>query len=655
MLPQATFPAPEGDLEITDGNESVVIPGCKIDSLQIEQNESGTIWSLAFSDRRWRWRDLGAVSGCYNQLDPHGKLVPWTIRSPTELAILCLEALGEINYVLNLPAGLDSSAGLITSFLPNGLNFPLTGTNPLINWDAVPPAALQQLADQFGCRIVYQLSTDSVLVTPAGIGAVLPPGSLARQGPSLKDPGTPDAVGVTGAPTRYQVRLHLQPVGEEWDGSYRPIDDLSYAPVNPGAAGAVQISTATSVNAFANSFTGNGLIYQVFLDPKNGPNPVLTGTLLEYDLQHNDNDTDVAQGLVAAFEANVKAKLAVSFVGGILTVQGTQVGVPFSMVARISGNLPLPGTTFGPALVAQMAQLAGKATSWDASPPPLFPGVVATDRLTLPQALDLARKTVWKLFQVEDVDANLLGGLQPILVPGYGRLKRRQQLVLQDTQVDQIVPQALDGKLRDTAGQPLVINYYNGYSKDKPAAVYGSVMQMTRTFGGIIFPLLPFNSAPGSQVFVPFTIDPVWQLVAFSDHVYFYEDGRFTRPFLALQTAVAVRDADTNQIVRFQQIVPLPGQNAVTLPRMELHEDIQVNVTTLYGPTNNLLAVTILETDPYARASFYLAGLAAQYRFADAQTVEYNGIRVIDLDGAIQQVSWSVGAGGAFDDGQPQQ
>src|SRR5262249_19588328 len=60
-----------------------------------------------------------------------------------------------------------------------------------------------------------------------------------------------------------------------------------------------------------------------------------------------------------------------------------------------------------------------------------------------------------------------------------------------------------------------------------------------------------------------------------------------------------------------------------------------------------LTGVSLLEADPLLRARYYLDGLAAQFQVRDAQTVQYNGIRAIELDGAVYQVSWEVGPGGA--------
>src|SRR5678815_906797 len=88
-LPQDELPAEVGDLVITDDVETIVIPDCKVDKIRKVAKGDGFVWILEILDWRWKWTDLGMIEGWYNQLDQFGKLRPYTIRSPTELATLC--------------------------------------------------------------------------------------------------------------------------------------------------------------------------------------------------------------------------------------------------------------------------------------------------------------------------------------------------------------------------------------------------------------------------------------------------------------------------------------------------------------------------------------------------------------------------------------
>ena len=161
-------------------------------------------------------------------------------------------------------------------------------------------------------------------------------------------------------------------------------------------------------------------------------------------------------------------------------------------------------------------------------------------------------------------------------------------------------------------------------------------------------------------MFVPIaSIDPLKQLVTFTDYVYLFEAGDYLEPTLAIQTAVNILNAATNQLECFTKIVPVPGAGPVltvqngfdntstTLPQMSRRTDVQMDVTSAYGAVNNLLGFGLENTDAIARANFYLAGMLQPYIPSAAQTLEYNGIVPLACDGAITQVTWSVGGQGA--------
>jgi hypothetical protein len=455
IQPQLVFPDTFGDLVISDGNKTVVIPGCKLDALKVEQDESGTVWSLEIVDRRWKWRTLGFINGAYNQLDIHAKLYPWTIRSPTELAEACLAEMGETGFAVVLPPGLNYPGPLVEQPIVNS-----SGVNPPINWEAVPPAqALQQLADLFGARVIYQLATDTVLVCPAGSGSALPPGSIHKQGPSIRDPETPSAVGVIGAPTRYQVRLALEAVGQEWDGSFRPVNYLSYAPKSANAKGQTQRSSIFIVNP------SPGVTWKI----------ILNGTQIAVTCGTSVVATALGE-IAAAINANAMfaAAVAATVFAGAVDVVGRKAGRPFDLSVEISPPENAPPQSISSALVrAAVPPTPPGAGDWSRCLPPQFPCVLdakpgdpplensvqGTDRLTPFQAQELARKSVWRVYRLTGVDVS---GSGPIRVPGYpGALIRRQQIVLQDTQVDQVVPEPKDATIIGRDNLPLTINLYN--------------------------------------------------------------------------------------------------------------------------------------------------------------------------------------------------
>jgi hypothetical protein len=236
--PQLNAVAEVGDLTLTDGQNSVVVPSCKVVQPGYDVGPQGQQVRLLIEDRRWQWRGLGTLSGRYNVLDERTATVPplaqplappvnqpgpppapppgaepikpWSRKTAPELAALCLEAMGETDYDVS---ALDPKA------------------TPAIHWDAVnPAAALDQLANDLGCVVVYRPDTDSVVLCKRGEGRELPGGLFLRDAPSLDVKARPPAVVCLGAETLYQVRFALEAVGIDFDGTIKPIDKLSYRP-----------------------------------------------------------------------------------------------------------------------------------------------------------------------------------------------------------------------------------------------------------------------------------------------------------------------------------------------------------------------------------------------------------------------------------------
>ena len=656
MGPQGVLPDKLGDLVISDGSEGFPLIGCVCDALKLEHDDDSFAWSIEVLDRRWRWK-YGKIEGCYNQLDPFGKLIPQFIRSPMELATLCLNAMGETCYQIDMPPGINYPGPRVTQPIIN-----TSGVNPPVNWSqGLPPAqALQQLCDLFGRRIVFQPVANRVIIAQLGTGADLPAdGSIHQQGPSIKSPEVPDSIGVVGAATRFQTRLRMIAVGEDWDGNYREINYLSYAP---------QSGAAAQVNKVVTTCTAAGAVYKLWIsaDPAT---PVGTGFLVQYVAQPGDTAAIVAAALAAALNAGFNARPplitpAVGFVqvGGTITFTGP-VGVPFGIAVQVPGG----GVTNVLTLTQTTAAAKGGPDWTHEYPEGGFWGVKATDRLTFVQAQALARKSVYKFYNLCNIDAS---GKGPIQVPGYGgRIDRSQQIILTDAQVDQITPQPNDALLKGQAdGQPINVNFYNGYSKDKPAVALGIYAAKLAQNQGLWSSALaadlnePYlKNGDFPQIMTPFTVDAERWTIKFADYVYYQGEGVIYPCSVYLQCAVMVRNADTNQVEAFTKVLPLPGQNAGTATQWKYCPDVQLNVTSTYTPAttqqnnaglarigvapfpkgNRILTATVLEADPIQRANYYLAGMLKQFDVTAGQTLDYNGIRAIDLDGAITQVTWA--------------
>jgi hypothetical protein len=257
--PLTGVPPLYGDVTFGDGTSTLTLLDCTLRLLTDDVDGGGRNWALSILDRRWRWREGYPVYGDYNQLDDRRKLVPRTVRSPYQLARLLLTAMGESEppggWQIDLPGGLASpyAEGEVpipgpfdvvvdpaADYLTLGQNLPQSGTNPRAEWGLVPAAtALAQLADQYGCVVVWDYVTNFVSVQRVGEGSGLPAGGIpvVSGGVSLSLAQLPSRITAYGAPTVFQMRLLLRPVARDWDDSWQTLDNVSYAPGNPGDVG----------------------------------------------------------------------------------------------------------------------------------------------------------------------------------------------------------------------------------------------------------------------------------------------------------------------------------------------------------------------------------------------------------------------------------
>lgn len=209
IVPQATLPAEMGTLQILFGSVRMQFRDCLIDSAKVRRSGAGQIIGLAILDRRWKWK-FGEISGRYNLRLKDGKVDPATEKTPHQLATLLFQAMGESSF----------SVGE----LPNT-------SRPEVEWSYANPAhELAALAESLGCRVVLGID-NRVSLRRIGTGALLPDVGAQRSEDFGFDPPTrPDSLKLIGGPTRFQTKFRLEAVGEDSDGSIRPIDQLTYKP-----------------------------------------------------------------------------------------------------------------------------------------------------------------------------------------------------------------------------------------------------------------------------------------------------------------------------------------------------------------------------------------------------------------------------------------
>lgn len=657
-FPQTAAPRQFGTLVLGDGVRTVALLDCKLDRITGSLGTGGQSYQLEIQDRRWRWRSplaaFGSISGRYNRADARGKLVPWTIRSPMELAELCLAALGETNAIIDLPRGLSRSVGRdLNRYLRLGENFRQSLANPEQFWDCTPPAeALSRLCDYFGRRVVFQPQKNRIVIARLGVGDQLPEDEpYEMYTPALTGNTPPSRVVVAGAPVRVQARFRLEAVGEEWDGSYLPINDLSYAPLGTGQK---QITTVTFAGGEVRPL---GLrVDWTTPDGEAHFAVVFAGSAAP-------TIADRWAELLALMAAQPFGQVAAATVSGnVLTLTGLQDGQVFEVaVTGSAGGGGGPEDVPYAVGLVQEARLPGP--DWSACPPPTFTAVRPTDRLSYGEALTLARKSVFRYYRILAVDPATY--LPPLVLPWFGKVARRQQIVLQPSKVEQVspVPRVRGGDTKGNPapggalGQGILPEFYNGFSRDREATCTGAVQILvgtvvwnvrTETVFGVTIPLQP-NTRETDRVYVPFETDPLEQTIKFTDYVYRIKplsDGYLLidPADLVLETGCLVSDAETDQLVRWKESLTLGGTG---LAEEMIREDLQVGVVGKYTPIHTIEKYTLLDAaDTKRRAEYYLRGMAAKWRTTGGDTRQYVGIYPFDLDGAIQQVSWEIGPGG---------
>lgn len=661
-FPQTAAPLQFGDLTFGDGVRTVTIPGCKVESVSPTDTPDGQIYTLDILDGRWTWGTFGGLNGHYNQKDEHGKLVPWTIRSPKELAAIILAALGIGRGTFHLPDGLRfANAKVIERFLVRGENFPQSFTNPEVIWNRTPPSeALNQLADFYGLRVVYQPNLRAVSLLTPGRGRVLPNLPAEIIGGSLKQPPAPAYVGAFGQPVKIQARFRLEAVGEEWDGTYVPINLLSYAPVC--APDRPQITEVRYIDA-----SGGLRLTLSFVDPKTGRNE--THTVTSTAPMGPDHLNNIRFDLIGIPAVQKNFVLTINPGHTQLSLKGRSAFAFSVTIANPSGS---QHNSY--AIYEIQACRDPRFGSWNRSKPPEFTEVQPTERLSYAEARALAVKSVFRCYRIVNVDPhdmNKFPGvkMRPINLPWWGKIKRRQQILLQDTKVEEVVPipripgainkanqqVAAAAGLQGAAGQGVIPEFYNGYSRFRANTVTGSVFNKIG-YADWLFVVAPgadptkpqFNTEETDRVFVDFAVNQKEQMIVFSEPVYRYVSAggypESHEPVLTLEAGCFVLHPDTNAVVRWEEVLRVPGGFAQT--EWVHREDINVGVIGKYGPTHALLGFDFDGiADTKARAGYYLRGQAAKYRVTGGETRQYPGIVPHDPDGYTQQVTWSVGAG----------
>jgi hypothetical protein len=633
-----------GDLKFSDGIKGFTLSGCIVapnGGFREIRSASGRIWELQILDRRWRWADGYAISGNYNQIDRHGKLIPWSIRSPFQLAYLLLTEMGEVNFSIDLPAGLATGKSRYRGSIPRGngdkwfnpdigyleigQNLPATGTNPPTQWNEIPAArALANLADQYGRVVVWDPASDQVSVVPIGSGLGPPNnGAMLVQSPGVNIAQVPAAIVAKGPPTRHQARLVFRPVGRDWDDSWQPLERLSYAPKMTPQKMRVACFNATV-------YTLNGKKY--------------TGSPSQVAVQVNSSSGDAT---ILAQESD-----------GVLYLTAIEPGKEFNL--RSNGeDICLDGP---------IADDYG----FNECPPPLFPTVVPTEQRTFRQNLQLAQSSIWRHWQLvvnDPSDPSIIG----VPIPGVGgagalkgRLFYRYLCVLENTCPEQIVPRPGDNNRIDPVTlQPYAHDIYDGYAKDSAPKTFGGLHRPVSGNGSWAKDLLLHfgNTPPKSRFYIPFNIvDPERQIVEFARPLYRVLGGSgrlgnealpagitpgraaYVPTDLVIEMGLTLLDDTTFAPKRISVVKSIPGGTGPN--RVIQVPDAHAEFIGIYDEEHRYKGFA--RYDLYAEAALanQATATALTYDTTGVRTVTYVGIVPIPMTGVNRQATYTLGRNG---------
>lgn len=188
-------------------------PDCIIDTSSVDYHEGGQRMVVRILDHRWRWQNTArAYTLAANRRVPGStkNIIRGSRIGAREIGTRLLRAANENRFDIRLLPEADYP------------EIEIDGTVP-------PMIELEQLADLYGLRICYSPQDRRVAIVRPGQGNPMPP-DPAFPAISINPPEVPDEILIVGDEVRFQARWVLEAVGKEKDGSYRPLDKLSYKP-----------------------------------------------------------------------------------------------------------------------------------------------------------------------------------------------------------------------------------------------------------------------------------------------------------------------------------------------------------------------------------------------------------------------------------------
>ena len=277
---------------------------------------------------------------------------------------------------------------------------------------------------------------------------------------------------------------------------------------------------------------------------------------------------------------------------------------------------------------------------WASCDPNTMGLVQATAELTQLEAIELAKRYVWRTFRVKRVDV-ATGAAPGPNVGGFGLIDDRKQIVLGSQ---------IFFNLKRIDGQPDNEPAYivgSVYIPPIPGAVTSGMVNLAKGAFG--------NTIKGSGVRLPFKpqVDTARGLVTFDRQLYQNLSlppstaVNIGPPDIAIYTSFSIRSLVGWIPQRFVWGGTLPGQVDLGCPPETIRRPDLVKIVRAIRNSKDLSLASVGNNldDLIPPANYYLEAANQKYEIGAATDRTYAGIVPIDPDGAIQQVTWSVGGG----------
>jgi hypothetical protein len=264
-----------------------------------------------------------------------------------------------------------------------------------------------------------------------------------------------------------------------------------------------------------------------------------------------------------------------------------------------------------------------------------------------PVAREYARTSVWKAFQI---------GV-PFTMEGIDEENPENDEIEDVMRVLPLLDHQLvkaPQQLQPTSDDSDTENYQPG--QPLPAVVYGIYW----TYEGLensqteIDSSQPMQTAEQGKYMGNFQIEGERGLVIFDDYTCAYsqqddtdEDAKYiVQPTLYLRTACNVRDAETLGFLRAEVKQDLESAQLATLPMYVKSDDVALKITYSFEGWGEVAGSEDNWQEVESQAQYVAESTLAKMLIEDQQSFEYPGLVFIELDGAIQQITWNVGEDG---------